>query len=192
MAAIVLSRVTGIHWCCSSKEKKYVSTSLCQFILDRVAGHVFSSGCKVWSVAAWLINVWCIPSMFGDRVGPGLLFRDIWNGQMQLGEAGAGDSWLWFSGLLLASFDWLFCNIGRSLGLFSITVCNIVTNLLAYFLKLDRSNLYSGLSFCRKSSMDIIFALCLVSFNLYFNGNINSSMQFSSQIQVTKLFNTVL
>ena len=111
---------------------------------------------------------------------------------MQLGRVRAGDGWLWFDRLLLASLGQLFCGIRRSLGLFLIAVFNIITNLSTYCFKLDMSNLYFDLNFYYRLSMIIILFLCLASFNLYFNRNVNLSMQSSGQVWVAKLFNAVL
>lgn len=84
--------------------------------------------------------------------------------------------------LFLPNFAWLFCYIGKSLGLFSIAVFNIVTNSSAYCFKLDISNLYSSLSFYHKLSMNMIFAFHLTNFNFYFYRNFSSSIQSSEQV----------
>lgn len=121
-----------------------------------------------------------MPSILEDGVDPGRFFQDVWDSQMQLDGAGTKNSWLWFSRLLLASLGWLFCGIrGSLLGLFSIAVFNIIINSFAHCFKLDTFNLYFSLSFYRRSSIDVIFAPCLISFKLYFNRNINLSMQSS-------------
>lgn len=57
-----------------------MSTGSYQFTLGKVAGRVFSSKSKVLSIASWLINAWYMSYMLRDRVGPGSLFQDVWDG----------------------------------------------------------------------------------------------------------------
>lgn len=85
--------------------------------------------------------------MFKCWVGLIVLTQNSWDGQMQIGEAEARDSRLWFYRLLLIGLDWLFCCIRKLLGLYSTIIFNIITNSFIYHFKLDISNLYSDLSF---------------------------------------------
>lgn len=146
----------------------------------RVTSRTFSSDCDIPSITTWLINTWYILV---------LPFQNAWGSWIEQGGAGPETSdcrsWFnrsWFDKSLLVSLGQLFCCIRRSLELVSIIVFNIITNFFIQYFKIDISNIYSDLSFCRKSSIDVIIASCLASFDFYFNKNINLSMQSFSQI----------